>query len=57
MKVLDILLIIICIAFIVAMYYANSTGLRVAFNLGAVMCGVAFGVRLGSRLRKNSEDK
>ena len=57
MKVLDILLVIACIAFIVAMFYANSTGLRVAFNLGAVLCGVAFGVRLGSRLRKNSEDK
>ena len=55
MKFLDCLLIIVGIAFIVAVYYAGTAALRMVFNFCAVMCGVAVGVRAGLRERKNLE--
>ena len=58
MKLLDYLLILCAIALIVAGYYVSDAGnaeLAAVVNFCASMCGVAFGVRLGKRLRKSFE--
>ena len=57
MKALDFILIIACIASLVAVYFAESAELRAVFHICAVICGVALGVRFGLRLRKDIEDK
>ena len=54
MKIIDILLILACIAFLACVYFASNAELRAVFNLAAVICGVVLGVRLGKRLRNNS---
>ena len=57
MKVADILFFIAAIAFIIAVYYADSPEARALLTFCANMCGVAFGVRFGLRLRNNQDNK
>ncbi|MCR5270189.1 MAG: hypothetical protein K6D91_04125 [Prevotella sp.] len=61
MKALDCFLIVCVIVLLGVAYYVNTVGnaeLAVLINFCAIVCGVAFGSRLGGRqYKKNQENK
>ncbi|MBR6978378.1 MAG: hypothetical protein IKH88_00920 [Prevotella sp.] len=61
MKTIDILLIVVAIALLVASYYVYRSGnaeLGAIVSFGACLCGAAFGARWGGRqYKKNQENK
>ena len=61
MKAFDILLILCAIAFLAVSYFVYRDGsaeMGALVSLVAILCGVAFGARMGGRLhKKNKENK
>jgi tetrahydromethanopterin S-methyltransferase subunit C len=55
MKAFDIILAVLCIASLVAVYFAGSPEMRILFDSVAVICAAVIGARAGMRMRNKGK--
>ena len=55
MKVLDYLLIVLCIAFLVVSYFVDSPEMKTVLVVFATICAVTLGTRAGVRMKNKDK--
>ncbi len=55
MKVLDFILVALCIAFLVVSYFVGSPEMKTVFVVFATICAVTLGTRAGVRMKNKDK--